>query len=130
MIENKMKTVHGVSQAVLIGDNRPYCTALLTIDPEAMKKLVRERAQREPAEKIEDLVKDDVVAKYVEQAMAEINKDLPSYETVKYFRLLPRDFEIGDELTPTLKVKRKRVAEKYAPLIEDMYASGKAPARD
>src|SRR5437588_11041089 len=38
MIENKLKTIHGVSQAVLIGDNRPYCTALLTMHPEAMKK--------------------------------------------------------------------------------------------
>ncbi|MEZ0228763.1 MAG: long-chain fatty acid--CoA ligase [Planctomycetota bacterium] len=126
-IENSLKTIHGVSQAVLIGDSRPYCTALLTVDPDAMKKMVREQAQREPANAIEDLVKDSVVTKYVEQAIAVANKELPSWETIKYFRILPRDFEIGDELTPTLKVKRKRVAEKYGPLIDEMYASGKAP---
>lgn len=126
-IENSLKTIHGVSQAVLIGDSKPYCTALLTIDPDAMKKIIREQAQREPASAIEDLVKDDVVTKYVEQAIAAQNRELSSWETVKYFRLLPRDFEIGDELTPTLKVKRKRVAEKYGPLIDEMYASGKAP---
>jgi long-chain acyl-CoA synthetase len=126
-IENSLKTIYGVSQAVLIGDARPYCTALLTIDPDAMKKMVREQGQREPAEKIEELVKDAVVTKHLDQAIALANKELPSWETIKYFRLLPRDFEIGDELTPTLKVKRKRVAEKYGPLIDEMYASGKAP---
>jgi len=126
-IENTLKTFYGISQAVLIGDQRPYCTALLTIDLEAMKKIVKERAQREPAGTIEALVKDEAVTKYIEHEIAEMNRELGSYETVKYFRLLPRDFEIGDELTPTLKVKRKRVAEKYGPLIDEMYAAGKAP---
>ena len=129
-IENTLKTIYGISQAVLIGDSKPYCTALLTIDFETMKRYVREQAQREPAERIEDLVKDEAVAKHIEKAIAAANKDLPSWETIKYFRLLPRDFEIGDELTPTLKVKRKRVAEKYGPLIEDMYAQGKAHGKD
>ncbi|MBI3724744.1 AMP-binding protein [bacterium] len=128
-IENMLKSVHGVSQAVLIGDSRKFCTALLTIDAEAAKKLIRERSQREPSGKVEDLVKDEALQSYVEQEIARKNKELPSWETIKYFRLLPRDFEIGDELTPTLKVKRKRVVEKYKPLIEDMY-SQPAPEKD
>ena len=64
----------------------------------------------------------DPVQALFEQRMAEINKHLPPYETSKKFVLLPHDFSIeGGELTPTLKLKRKVIYEKYKHRIEDMY---------
>lgn len=61
-----------------------------------------------------------IYAKRVE----ELNKDLPSYNTIKYFAVLPREFTIeGGELTPTLKLKRKEIFNKYKDMIEELYVN-------
>ena len=52
------------------------------------------------------------------------NKNLASYETIKKFAILEKDFEVGDELTPTLKVKRKAATQKYFDILEGLYAEG------
>jgi long-chain acyl-CoA synthetase len=121
-VENMLKMVHGISQAVVIGDNRKFCTALLTLDVDPIHQVLREKGHVAPG-KPEELAKDSHVLEYLGKEVAAINSELASFETIKYFRVLPREFEIGDELTPTLKVKRKRVVEKYGALVHEMYAN-------
>jgi long-chain acyl-CoA synthetase len=108
-IENELKASKYISQALVIGDRRPYLTALITLD-EAAKGL------SDPRRLIEDVVD-------------ELNADKASFEQVKRFAVLDRDFSAEqDEVTPTLKLKRKVVAEHFAKEIEELYAVA-SPAR-
>lgn len=109
-IENLIKTDPRISQVVAIGDRRPYLVALISVAPEL-------RQARSDAE----------LYAMVGEIVAKKNEELASYERIKKFRLLPADLtQEAGELTPTLKVKRKVVGERYASLIEEMYAE--APA--
>jgi long-chain acyl-CoA synthetase len=72
---------------------------------------------------MEDLVMNEPVEELIEKRIAEVNAKLARWETIKRFIVLPRDFTIeGGELTPTLKLKRKVIVEKYSEKIEGMYA--------
>jgi long-chain acyl-CoA synthetase len=105
-IENLIKTDPRISQVMAIGDRRPYLVALVAVTPELRAATPEPELQR-----------------MVEEIIAAKNADLASYERIKKFRLLPADLtQEAGELTPTLKVKRKVVAEKYAALVEEMYA--------
>jgi long-chain acyl-CoA synthetase len=119
-IENLLKTQTHISQAVVIGDNRRYCVALLTLDLEEVERFAR--ANRLEVDDRDDLHRHPRVVELVEAEVQEVNKRLASYETVKYFRILEGDFsqETG-ELTPSLKVKRKVVTERFRDLIDEMY---------
>jgi long-chain acyl-CoA synthetase len=118
-IEARLKQIPLVSQAVAIGDRRKYISALLTLDPEATKSW----AQRNGVEG--DLAaisgSEDLIAE-VQRGLDVANQDLARVEQVKRFAVLPADWEPGgDELTPTMKLKRKPIAEKYADEIESLY---------
>jgi len=119
-VENLLKLQPHVSQAVLIGDNRKYCTALVTLDPPEIERWAREKGIAFGS--VEELAGHPDVQALVESEVATVNKQLASWESVKYVRVLPRDFstETG-ELTPSLKVKRKVVAQRYAEEIDAMY---------
>jgi long-chain acyl-CoA synthetase len=120
-IENLLKLQPHISQVVVIGDNRKYCTALLTLDPDALARWGRAHG-REGASP-ETLVAAPEVRALVEQEVALANRELASFEQIKYFRILPRDLTVeAGELTPSLKVKRKVIAERYRADIEAMYA--------
>jgi long-chain acyl-CoA synthetase len=107
-----------VEQAVIIGDTRPYVTALIVPDWAAVNK----RIPGLP----EDLLKDQRVIGLIKQAVDAVNKRVGSWEAIKYFTLLPRAFTEEDgEMTSTLKIKRKVVAQNYADQIESMYAGKK-----
>jgi long-chain acyl-CoA synthetase len=102
-IENELKASKYVSQALVIGDRRPYLTALITLD-EAAKGL------SDPQGLIQEVVD-------------EVNEGKASFEQVKRFAVLERDFDPEhDEVTPTLKLKRKIVGEHFASEIEALYA--------
>jgi long-chain acyl-CoA synthetase len=120
-IENLLKLQPHVSQAVVIGDNRKYCVALLTLDADEIARWAA--AHGVDATTPEALAAHPAVRALMEAEVATVNGELASYESIKYFRILPRDLstETG-ELTPSLKVKRKVVAERYRREIEDMYA--------
>jgi long-chain acyl-CoA synthetase len=108
-IENELKASKYISQALVIGDRRPYLTALITLD-EAAKGLSDPR-------------------RLIEEVVDEVNADKASFEQVKRFAVLDRDFSAEqDEVTPTLKLKRKVVAEHFAKEIEELYAVA-SPAR-
>jgi len=110
-----------VEQAVVIGESRPYVTALIVPDWAAVTKRIPGRP--------EDLINDKRVIALIEQAVDALNKRVGSWEAIKYFILLPRAFtEEAGEITPTLKIKRKVVAQRYADQIESMYTGRKKPA--
>jgi len=120
-VENHIKTHPLISQIALFGDAKKFCVALITID----EPVVREALQAEGAavpESLAELVKSERLHQLMTEAITAKNAGLPSYETVKYFEILPGDFEVGVELTPTLKVKRKVVKEKYGHLVDALYA--------
>ena len=105
-IENLLKSDPRISQVMAVGDRRPYLVALIALTPEV-------RAGKTPAE-LEAMVGEIVTAK---------NGELASYEKIKKWKILPADLtQEAGELTPTLKLKRKVVGEKYAALVESMYA--------
>ncbi len=119
-IEAKLKQIPLVSQACAIGDRRKYVSALLTLDPEAARAWGKEHgAGDDPAALAEN---PDVVAE-VQRGVDQANEQLARVEQVKRFAILPRDWEPGgDELTPTMKLKRKPIAERYAEEIEALYS--------
>jgi long-chain acyl-CoA synthetase len=110
-----------IGQACVIGDARPFNTALLVLDPEyAAAWGAREGIA---ATALADLARDPRVRAAVQEAVNRANERLSRVEQIKRFHLVPGDWAPGgDELTPTMKLKRKPIAEKYARDIEAMYA--------
>jgi long-chain acyl-CoA synthetase len=104
-LENALKSSRFISQAVVIGDRRPYITALITLDP-----IELESADRDPQELVQQIVDD-------------VNRDRVRVEQIKRFTILPRDFSQEEgELTPTLKLRRKVVQEHFAGEIDQLYS--------
>ena len=119
-IENLFLQSKYVDQFVLIGDKRMFLSALIVPDFDA----VQEYADRNkiPYSSVTELVKNPVVYSIIEKDIQELQKDLANFERVRKFVLLDRPFSIeAGEITPTLKVKRKIIEERYGPLIEEMY---------
>jgi long-chain acyl-CoA synthetase len=103
-LENALKASRFVSQALVVGDRRPYVTALITLDPVEV-----ETANRGPQELVQEIVDG-------------VNRDRVRVEQIKRFAILPRDFSQEEgELTPTLKLRRKVVHEHFADEIEQLY---------
>jgi long-chain acyl-CoA synthetase len=119
-IENELKLDKYISQAFVFGDRQPYLVALVTPN---MERLI-ELAHQENIHyfDVEDLVTNEKVRTLFEERIGAVNARLPSYETIKKFVILPRDFSVeGGELTPTLKLKRKVICEKYKNQIDRLY---------
>ena len=118
-IEARLKQIPLVSQAVAIGDRRKYISALLTLEPEAARSWAQEhRVEGDLAAVSES----EELAAEVQRGLDVANQDLARVEQVKRFAILPADWEPGgDELTPTMKLKRKPIAHKYAQEIESLY---------
>jgi long-subunit acyl-CoA synthetase (AMP-forming) len=118
-IEARLKQIPLVSQAVAIGDRRKYISALLTLDPEATKRWAEEHGIE--GDLAAFAASEELIAE-VQRGVDAANEDLARVEQVKRFAVLPTDWEPGgDELTPTMKLKRKPIAEKYADQIEALY---------
>jgi long-chain acyl-CoA synthetase len=119
-LENFFKTCEYINQFVVIGDRRNYLTALVTLSPEAIVPF----AQREGISyrDVSELAAHPQVRQLLERCLAEKNAKLAGFEQIKKFTVLDADFSIeSGELTPTLKVKRKVVNEKYRDVIDAMY---------
>jgi long-chain acyl-CoA synthetase len=119
-IENLLKNDRYVSQAFVYGDRKKYLTALLTLAPEEI--VAWAARQGIPDRSVEALAKHPQVLQLMRERVDEVNRGLASFEQVKKFALLETDFsqETG-ELTPTLKVRRKVVIEKYGRILDDLY---------
>src|SRR5436190_4193702 len=110
-IEARIKSASPlIGQAVAIGDRRPYNVALITLDPDGA-------AGRDPS--------DPALLEEIREAVDRANAQLSRVEQIKRFEVLPQEWlPGGDELTPTMKLKRKPIAEKYAAEIEALYGAG------
>ncbi|HYU60634.1 MAG TPA: AMP-dependent synthetase/ligase [Solirubrobacterales bacterium] len=118
-IESKLKLIPLVDQAVAIGDQRKYNTALLTLDPDAARGWAKKRGVDED---LASLAENEDLLEEVEKGVNEANEELARVEQVKRYKVLPEAWEPGgDELTPTMKLKRKPIAEKYEEEIESLY---------
>lgn len=119
-LENLLKTDPYISQAMVCGDRRPYLTAVLTLDLEETRRYAE--AHGIAAETSQELAVQPQIKQLVTERIHALNAQLASYETIKKFVLAPTDFTTeSGELTPTLKVKRQVVTEKYHALIEQLY---------
>jgi long-chain acyl-CoA synthetase len=118
-IENALRDTRWISEAVVYGDNRPYLVALLTLDRDEQHKLAeRLRVSPDTARMAED----ESVRAVVQQEVDAINAKLARIEQVKRFAILDHDLsQAGGELTPTLKVKRAIVYDRYADLFDGLY---------
>ena len=121
-IEVLLQALPGVGQAVVLGDRRPYLCALLVLDPEAAPALAMGAGVG--ASGVAALAADPAVRSFLAKRLeSDCNSKLARFETIKRFELLAEPFSVeGGELTPTMKVRRNVVCQKYAGLIEAMYA--------
>jgi long-chain acyl-CoA synthetase len=117
-IENGLKQSRWISQAVVVGDRRPYLVALITLDPEEAPAFAKEHGLE-----VDDLPQSDEMRAEVQKVVDEVNAKVGRVEQIKQFTILPHDLsqETG-ELTPTLKVKRNVVGDKYEGEIEKLYS--------
>jgi long-chain acyl-CoA synthetase len=116
-LENGLKQDRWISQAVVIGDRRPYLVALITIDPDELGAFAEEHGI-EPGE----VAGSEQMRATVQEAVDRVNATVGPVEQIKKFTILPEDLtqETG-ELTPTLKVKRNVVNDKNADVIDALY---------
>jgi long-chain acyl-CoA synthetase len=119
-VENDLKQSRWISQAVMYGDRRPYPVALITLDPEEIFPWARDQALPEdPAA----LATEPRVLELVQGIVDDVNARYAQVEQIKRFALLDHDLaQEAGELTPTLKVKRNVVYERYAELFDSLYA--------
>ncbi len=122
-IEAKVKAASPlIGQAVTIGDARPYNVALVVLDPDFAPAWASKNGLE--GKSPEELAGEESLIAAVQEGIDEANAKLSRVEQIKKFRVLPTDWAPGgDELTPTMKLKRKPIAEKYADEIEDLYAN-------
>ena len=123
-LENDLKTSRFVSQALVVGDRRPYPAALITLDPVELEKWAREQGLDGD---VPTLTRDPRVVALVESIVDDVNRERSRYEQVKRFAVLDRDFEMDrGELTPTLKLRRRVVLDHFADEVTGLY-DGSAP---
>jgi long-chain acyl-CoA synthetase len=115
-IENSLKNVRWISQALVVGDRRPYLIALITLDEDEVSKWAAERGVDGDLSQRED------VRALIEETVVEVNSELAHFAQVRRFAILPRDFSADEnEITPTLKLKRRICEEHFAAEIEELY---------
>lgn len=122
-IEARIKTSSSlIGQAIVIGDGRPYNVALLVLDPDGAFAFCRARNLDVPRAR---LVEHETVRAELDRAITTANEHLSRVEQIKRYALLPDEWlPGGDELTPTMKLRRKPIAAKYAAQIEALYTGG------
>ena len=120
-LEDQLRSHPLISQAMVVGDAKPFIGALITIDPEAFGGW-KGRNSKPANASVGDLATDPDLVADIDAAVKQANQTVSNAESIRKFRILPVDFtEDTGELTPTLKVKRKVVAEKFASDIEAIY---------
>jgi long-chain acyl-CoA synthetase len=120
-IENDLKTSKYVSQALVVGDRRPYVAALITLDA---GEITRWAADEGLDADLAELAAHPRVQELVQGIVDDVNRDRSRYEQIKRFVVLPRDFTLEHgELTPTLKLRRRAVLEHFEADVDTLYAS-------
>ncbi len=120
LVENLVKENHLVSQCFLYGDGKSYCVALITLNQ--IEAETYAKASHIAYENFADLTKHQAIDDLIKASVEKANARLSSSEQIKRFTILERDFSLEeDEITPTLKVKRNVVSEKFADLLQSLY---------
>jgi len=118
-IEGHMATSKYINQFCVVGDRRKYLSALVTVDEETVTEYAD--ANGIPYNSIDDLINNEQIYKLIEAEIQEKNKSLPSFETIKRFKIVP-EFTIENKMmTPTMKIKKAIAMDTYKDEIEDMY---------
>jgi len=118
-LENDLKQCRFISQAVMYGDRKPYPVALVTLDPEEIVPWAKEQGLPED---LGELAEQEQVQEMIQKELDRANSNYAQVEQVKKFTILDHDLSIETgELTPTLKVKRNVVYDRYSDLFEGMY---------
>ncbi|WP_425827418.1 AMP-dependent synthetase/ligase [Streptomyces fractus] len=121
-LEEELRAHPLISDCLVIGDNRPYVTALITIDPDALASwhVLKGRAPSAPAQ----AVADEELNGHIQRAVSRANSRVSRAESIRAFRILPHEFgAVQGLLTPSLKVRRAAVMEAYAREVEELYAA-------
>jgi long-chain acyl-CoA synthetase len=120
-LENDLKQSRWISQAVMYGDRRPYPVALITLDPEEILPWAKEQGLPED---LAALAKEPKVVEMIQEVLDKVNANYAQVEQIKKFAILDHDFsQETDELTPTLKVKRNVVYDKYDGIFDSLYSA-------
>lgn len=121
VLEDQLRAHPLISQAMAVGDAKPFIAALIAVDPEAFD-VWKQHHGKESRASVEDLVDDPDLVAEIDLAVKNANQAVSKAEAIRKFCILPVDFTVlTGELTPTLKVKRKVVAEKFAAEIEALF---------
>lgn len=127
-IENKLKANVLVGQAAMVGDRHKFASALISPNFAALEAWAKEQGITAAARR--DLVQDARVVAAYQKIVDQVNAKLANYETVKRFLLVPEEWSLDTgELTPSLKLKRRVILEKYAPEIEGFYVEPQEPVK-
>jgi long-chain acyl-CoA synthetase len=122
-VESKLKTDGLVEQAALIGDNRKFVSVLISPNFKALEGWAQKNGVTVSGRP--ELVKDPKVRKLYEDLVGKVNGDLAHFETIKKVTVVPDEWSVEEgELTPSLKLKRRVISEKYKEQIEAMYGGG------
>ena len=128
-IENELKTDKFITEAVILGDRRPYLTAIIVPNFERLERYVRYKGIQ-VADRA-DMTRDPQVVDLIRRRIDRHQRDAASYETIKRFHLLDRDLSVaGGELTPTLKVRRKEISERFRDEIDALYGGNSEVNRE
>ncbi len=122
-LEGRLKRSKWISEAVMLGDHRPYCICLIVPNFALLEQRAKERGWAYGSR--QELLRHPEVVGRIQHQIDKLNADLAQFETIKRFALLDRDLsQDAGELTPTLKVRRRIVTQKFESLIESLYAEG------
>jgi long-chain acyl-CoA synthetase len=120
-IENKLKMNMLVAQAALVGDKHKFCSAIISPNFQALDEWARQHGIHAPTRAA--LVAEPKVVALYKEIVHEVNADLANFETVKRFRLVPDEWSLDSgELTPSMKLKRRVITERYAAVVASFYA--------
>lgn len=120
VLEGLLKGIPVVAQACVVGDARKYLAALVTLDPEKIAGICTQIGS--PATDVASASKDPAFQRFLQGEIDAINGKLAQVQTIKRWTIIPTEFTIdGGELTPTMKMKRKVIREKYGSQIESLY---------
>ena len=123
MIESLLKQSEFVSQVVVVGAGRKQPVALIVPDWENLNEALAEAGETDVPKERVALSKHPAAVKIVQQDISALTSSLTDYERIRRVALLPEEFTIdGGELTPTLKVKRRVIDERFADVIESLYS--------
>ena len=120
LVENLVKENHLISQCFLFGDGKSYCVALLTLNQPELEAFAK--SNKIDYQSFSDFSSLPDIRKLIEKTVEQVNSRISSSEQIKKFVILERDFSAeSDEITPTLKLKRNVIAERFKEIIESMY---------